>query len=224
MTDKLVVTYPLLGIQKDFAPFITKFGFQLVNLAVVRFNFSEASSINIFRKVYNSTLMSEYQLQPWKDEYLNQATALLNEAFEDTADALFDPRFKTKQGCLDILQKITSGIYGNFLPDSTRIVFHNDQMCGFCFANITGGTIANIPLVGISKKHQGRGLSKYLLGSVIKDLLQKAHSGILNISEVNASVETDNSPAVKMYRHLGFKEDYCYPQAFRPCSNIDVSE
>ena len=39
---------------------------------------------------------------------------------------------------------------------------------------------------------------------------------INQLTEVNASTETDNYPALKMYRRLGFKEDYYYPQAYRP--------
>ena len=224
LTEQLVVTYPMLGSQKDFVPYITHFSFKLVNLAVVKFLFSDSSSLNIFQKVYPTTILTNYQLQPWKEEYFNCAVEVLNEAFIDSTDALFDPRFKTKEGTADILKKITSGIYGEFLPDSVRVAFQNEQMCGICLANITAGTIANIPLVGLTKSHRGKGLSKYLLASVVNDLLQKSHNGTLSLSEVNASVETENNPAVKMYRAIGFKEDYCYPQAFLPCSNIDASD
>ena len=30
------------------------------------------------------------------------------------------------------------------------------------------------------------------------------------------TTETDNYQALKMYRHIGFKEDYAYPQSYLP--------
>ena len=36
------------------------------------------------------------------------------------------------------------------------------------------------------------------------------------ITEVNTTTETNNFQALKMYRHLGFKEDYNYPQSYLP--------
>lgn len=222
LTDKLVVTYPMLGSQKDFVPYITQFGFSLVNIAVVKFHFNDFSSSKILQKVYPNIILDDYKLYPWKDDFFNEAVTLLNSSFKDTADALFDPRFKSEKGCADILEKITSKIYGEFLGECMRVAFKDGKMCGICFANITGGTIANIPLVGLSKAHRGKGLGKYLLASVVSELQTKSKSGELTLTEVNASVETDNFAAVKMYRALGFKEDYSYPQAFRPNDDVEI--
>ena len=41
-------------------------------------------------------------------------------------------------------------------------------------------------------------------------------SGEREFTEVNVSAETNNIPALKMYRHIGFKEDYSYPQSYLP--------
>jgi ribosomal protein S18 acetylase RimI-like enzyme len=38
--------------------------------------------------------------------------------------------------------------------------------------------------------------------------------GDLGIFEVNATMETDNIAALKMYRRMGFKEDYNYPHVY----------
>lgn len=43
-----------------------------------------------------------------------------------------------------------------------------------------------------------------------------ADNGIKPITEVNTTTETNNFQALKMYRHLGFKEDYNYPQSYLP--------
>ena len=80
--------------------------------------------------------------------------------------------------------------------------------------NLTGGCIANIPIVAIKKEHQGKGLSKYMLKRSIDQLLRWVDAREKPITEVNTNTETNNFQALKMYRHLGFKEDYNYPQSY----------
>ena len=38
--------------------------------------------------------------------------------------------------------------------------------------------------------------------------------GQKELYEVNVTTETNNYKALKMYRKTGFREDYCYPQAY----------
>ena len=38
-------------------------------------------------------------------------------------------------------------------------------------------------------------------------------------ASVNTTTETNNFQALKMYRNLGFKEDYNYPQSYLPVKN-----
>ena len=104
-------------------------------------------------------------------------------------------------------------MYGKFLPNATSVLLYKKKPVGICFANITAGRIANIPLVGMLKEHCSKGLGEALLYNTMKLLTEK--SG-LSLSELNASTETDNYAALKMYRRLGFKEDYYYTQAYRP--------
>ena len=54
----------------------------------------------------------------------------------------------------------------------------------------------------------------------VESILNKVRSGERDFTEVNVSAETNNIPALKMYRHIGFKEDYSYPQSYLPISNV----
>ena len=132
---------------------------------------------------------------------------------------MFDPRFKTIEGTRDIITKIVKNIYAEFLPEATTILLCNNIPVGFCFMNLTGGRIANIPIVAIRKEHQGKGVSKHMLKKSVEKLIEIADKEIKPISEVNTTTETNNFQALKMYRHLGFKEDYNYPQSYLPIKN-----
>lgn len=208
-----VVTYPMLGSQEEFTPEITNFGFKLIGLSVVRFYFENTASREIFKNYKPLPLPDGYKIMSWESKYTDDIVNVINTAFANTSDALFDPRFLTQEGSKDILDKITNNIYGKFLPDCTSVLLYNDKPVGICFANITAGRIANIPLIGMGKEHCSKGLGLSLLHSSMKKLLSYYGS---TLSEVNASTETDNYPALKMYRRLGFKEDYYYTQAYKP--------
>lgn len=208
-----VVTYPMLGSQEQFVEEIPNYGFKLIGLAVERFQFTNIKSIELFKAFKPKELPLSFELVTWDKKYSDDIISVINNAFKDTSDALFDPRFASKEGSEDILNKITSGIYGDFLPDCTTVLLYKEKPVGICLANITAGKIANIPLVGILKEHCGKGLGEAMLYNTLK-LLINTH--LSRLSEVNASTETNNYPALKMYRRLGFKEDYNYTQAYRP--------
>ena len=211
-----VVTYPMLGSQEQFTPEITKYGFKLIGLAVERFEFGNIKSIEIFKAYKQRTLPEDYKIVKWDEKYSEDIINIINTSFKETSDALFDPRFLSSDGSRDILTKIVTGIYGRFLPDCTSVLLYKDKPVGICFANITAGRIANVPIIGMGKEHCSKGLGEAMLYNTVKSLTDK-HLSML--SEVNASTETDNYPALKMYRRLGFKEDYYYTQAYKPINS-----
>lgn len=211
-----IVCYPMLGAQKTLIGEIARFGFKFVGIAVLRFMMSGTNSREILKLTELTDLNPCYRVVSWSDDYLNSAVEIVHEAFLTSADALFDPRFKTPEGTMDIIDKIVNDVYAEFLPEATSVLLCSGTPVGFCFMNLTGGQIANIPIVAIKKEHQGRGLSKHMLKASVEQLTQWVDSGEKQIIEVNTCTETNNFQALKMYRHLGFKEDYNYPQSYLP--------
>lgn len=211
-----IVCYPMIGTQAEFISDISNYKFKFVGLAVLRFMFGNTVSENILKNVELKEKEESYKIVPWSPEYFEDSIEIVHSAFKDSSDALFDPRFKSLEGVRDILSKIVDGIYGEFLPEAISVLLFEDKVCGFCFVNITDGKIANIPIFAIAPEHQGKGLSKHLLKNSISILSDWTSSGKRNFTEINTTTETDNYPALKMYRHVGFKEDYFYPQAYLP--------
>ena len=210
-----VVCYPLLGEQKNLIGETARFGFKFVGITVLRFMMSGTNSVEILKMNKNRALPSCYDVIPWDERYFDQAVQVVNEAFKTSADALFDPRFSTMEGTYDILNKITQNIYAEFLPEYTSILMCDHYPVGFCFMNITNN-IANIPIVAIKKEHQGRGLSKEMLKRSMTAIVDDVQKGKSSIVEVNTCTETNNFQALKLYRNIGFKEDYSYPQSYLP--------
>lgn len=209
-----VVCYPMLGTQKELIHEVAKYGFKFIGIVVLRFMMFGTNSKEIFKMYEPEPLPEGYTLSGWDNKYFDDAVKVVNEAFENSADALFDPRFKTEEGTNDIIHKIVENVYAEFLPEATTVLLYNGKPAGFCFMNLTGGRIANIPIFGLQKEHQGKGLSKLMLANSLKELINMEETGKRPLTEVNTTTETNNFQALKLYRHLGFKEDYNYPQAY----------
>ena len=206
----------MLGAQKTLIGEIARFGFKFIGIAVLRFLMSGTNSIEILKMTQLRNLPSCYSVIPWNEKYFDEAIHIVQEAFETSADALFDPRFQTLEGTYDILTKIIKNVYAEFLPEATSILMCDNNPVGFCFMNLTGGQIVNIPIVAIKKEHQGRGLSKMMLKHSMDKIISWVENAERPITEINTCTETNNFQALKMYRHLGFKEDYSYPQSYLP--------
>ncbi len=209
-----VVSYPMLGHQSVFTADIAKYGFKFVGLAVLRFVMGNASSERILENMKPVEKPDEYKIVGYSEDYRTDLIKIIHESFRDTQDALYDTRYKSLEGTTDIINKIVENIYGEFLPEATSVLLFEDKPCGVVFANVTGGRIANVPLVAINKNHRGNRFSELLLNRTIKTIVDWTRLGKRNFSEVNVTTETNNYKALKMYRKIGFREDFCYPQAY----------
>ena len=90
------------------------------------------------------------------------------------------------------------------------------SIVGFCLANITGDGIANLPLIGILDEHKGQKLSKPLVKAAVLDIVKLSQGGIIELNELNASLDLNMMSAVKMYESAGFSQSYKYSQAYLP--------
>ena len=212
-----VVCYPMLGKQKELINEVAQFGFKFIGIVVLRFMMFGTSSREILKMVDLPQMPGGYSIAEWKDDFYGYAVDIIKESFENSADTLFDPRFKSDNGVRDILTKVTEDVYAEFIAKASSVLLYDDEPVGICLINLTGGSIANIPLFGIKKEHQGKGLSKYLLQNSVKKLIDMTDNGEKPITEVNTTTETNNFKALSMYRNIGFKEDYNYPQSYLPC-------
>ena len=211
---KKIVCYPMLGNQNALIGTIVKLGFQFVGIEVLRFKMHGTNSKELFARARVAELPAGYKVVKWNSRYFNDAVNVIQKSFDKSSDALFDPRFKSISGCRDILYKVVHDIYAKFLPDATSVLLYEDKPVGFSFMNLTNDSIVNIPLVGILDEHQGKGLSTIMLKHSMDEILE--NRVMSKVTEINTTTETDNLQALRLYKNLGFIEDYNYPQAYMP--------
>ena len=214
-----IVCYPMLGEQKTLISTIAKLGFKFVGIEVLRFKSNSEESRELFEHARVVKLPEDYEVVSWNSKYFEDAVEVIQESFNNSSDALFDPRFKSLDGTRDIINKIVKDIYAEFMPNSTSVLLYKGEAVGFAFMNLTGGSIVNIPLVGIKQEHQGKGLSTIMLKHSMDFLLQAIKQYNSPLTEINTTTETDNLQALRLYKNLGFMEDYSYPQSYLPIGN-----
>ncbi|OGH99946.1 MAG: hypothetical protein A2039_08925 [Candidatus Melainabacteria bacterium GWA2_34_9] len=218
-----VISYPLLGFQETFTRDIALLKFQLTGQAMVRFDFSDSVAYKVLQKSDVGQLPEGYTVEQWDDKYFDAAVEVINLGFKNSKDVNFDPRFLTPEGCKDVIGKITGNFFGHFMPEETRVIMKDGDLEGVCFVNMVTPAKANIPLISVRKNIRNKGLGKFILKSAVIGIIKALSEQKIAVSEVNAAVETDNYPALKMYRRVGFREEFTYPHAYYKNPNYKES-
>ncbi|HSA05854.1 MAG TPA: GNAT family N-acetyltransferase [Candidatus Gastranaerophilales bacterium] len=211
--DWKVISYAMLGKQEAFVNEITNLNFKLVGQSIVKFDFKSPVAFRVFKNA-EIPESPDYKLAIWNEKHKEQVIELINLAFKNTKNANFDSRLLTKEGSEEVLNMILTNQYGSFLPSQSRLLLLNGNVEGFCLTTMVTQEKINIPLIAIRKNERNKGMGKFLLKSVLAGFVRLITENKILLSEINATTDTDNYPAVKMYRRLGFKEESFYPHAF----------
>ncbi len=207
------ISYPMLGIQENSVKALSPLGFKFVGQSIVKFDFQDPVSYRVLKNSPDAPF-GESRLSVWDEKYREQTVELINLAFKNTKNANFDPRFLTKKGSEDVLEMILTNRYGSFLPFQGRLLLRDETLEGFCLAVMATEDKINIPLIALRKDERNKGMGKLLLKSVIGGFAKLIGEKNFHFKEINATVDTDNYPAINMYRRLGFREEYFYPHAY----------
>jgi ribosomal protein S18 acetylase RimI-like enzyme len=211
-----VISYAMLGDQEAFIRTITWYGFKPVGQAIVKFDFLDDIALQILKQQQLPALPPEYRLDVWKPEYAGATAENVLAAFQKSSDAKWDPRFRSIYGARSVVAMITGGLMGTHLPSCTSVILKNERPIGFCFVIQADATTGNIPLIGVHPDEKKKGLGNYLLRSAVAHSIQAMVEGHVTLLGINATMDTDNIPAIKMYRRMGFKEEYNYPHVYLP--------
>lgn len=214
-----VVSYAMLGVQQELVYTLTWYGFKPMGQTIVRLDLVNPLTSEILKRQKKIPDLPEgYELVSWSDAYANQTAKVVYEAFKHKSDALWDPRFRTEEGARNVVRFMASGEMGKHLSSCTSLLLKatesGKQVVGFCFLLNTDVGQANVPLVGVLPEEAGKGFGVELMRHTVFRAVDEIVAGRLGLSEINATLDTDNGPAIKMYRRFGFEEDDNYPHSY----------
>jgi ribosomal protein S18 acetylase RimI-like enzyme len=217
-----VISYPVLGIgQSRYVRYLTWYGLKPVGQSVVNFNIFDGISVEIFKKQHYTAPPEGYRFISWDDQYTEGVIDVLSEAFATSVDALWDPRFRSRDGIRQALEFVKTGGYGTFWPSCNTILLNDqNQAVGVCLLNVVSKDEANIPLIGLLKSERRHKLGRTLLAQTVEKCINEVLAGKLKIQKISATVATENIPAVRMYRHTGFQEHHWYTHMYEDRSDV----
>ena len=106
----------------------------------------------------------------------------------------------------------------------TGVVLENGEIINCKACVVTTGTFLDSRILrGHWTKEEGpdgqrttKGLSKALVKASVLDIVKLHQGGIIELNELNASLDLNLQNAVKMYESAGFVQSYRYSQAYLP--------
>lgn len=217
-----VLSYPMLGPgQLRYIRYITWYGFKPAGQMVVKFYMLDGISIEILQKQVYPSLPEGYRFISWDPCYEERVIDVLAEAFAESVDALWDPRFRSREGVKEALAFVQSGSYGKFWPQCCTILLNaEDKPVGVCLINIVSSEEANIPLIGVLKSERQKKLGRQLLAQTVNRSIDEVLAKRSNISIISATTATGNISSVRMYRNTSFQEEIWYPHVYQEKESV----
>ncbi|MEB3206211.1 MAG: hypothetical protein VKK59_02535 [Vampirovibrionales bacterium] len=223
-----VISYAMLGQQSDLINTMTWYGFKPVGQAIVNFNMLDPIHVQILKTRQYPPMPDGLTLTTFAEQaavqadfpgvpFLKGLVDTVYEAFHTSTDALWDPRFRTREGVKNVLQSVLQGEMGDFVPEATSLILNQDQTpVALCLMIQPEMLKGNIPIVAIQNAYRGKYLSKPLLQKAIESAIDGMLNATVAISSIHATLDTDNIAAIQMYRSVGFTETSHYPHVYLP--------
>jgi GNAT superfamily N-acetyltransferase len=148
-----------------------------------------------------------YRWVPWQDRLLERHAMTKFESFQYEIDSRVFPCLGDLDGCRALMGEISR--QRGFLPGATWLITHRTEPedhvwrqpvdCGTIQGLAPSINLGAVQNVGIVPEHRGLGLGKAL---VLKSLHGFRRAGM---QRVYLEVTADNTPAVELYRTIGFR-------------------
>lgn len=181
--------------------------------------FTEAARTKGFKKVrrmsmvrdVNGELAGSYRpgqgisVLPWNPGHFDEVGALMCTAAEDFDRAVY-PLFGSPEGCRTMLLSILQDRHGLFLPELSLVAQAGGKTVGFLLSSLIHDGSVLILDIAVEAGQRRRGIGRKLL----ENLLSKA--ALHGRRQVVLAVTMDNTPAIELYKKMGFREVSTFDQ------------
>jgi ribosomal protein S18 acetylase RimI-like enzyme len=147
------------------------------------------------------TAIPDIFLRRWNEADFHPAAACITSAYAGHIDATINDQYRTTAGSLRFLNNIVRfpGC-GVFDPAASFVAFSRatGQMIGLILCSRIRQDVGHVTQICVAPDHRGRGLGELLMAETIRELRRR------NFQELSLTVTQANTPAVKLYRRMGF--------------------
>jgi ribosomal protein S18 acetylase RimI-like enzyme len=148
------------------------------------------------------------QIEPWRQDYLPEASHLLVKAHAGGTLTPADPDFSSFAEAQRVLRDLTAGSGNLFEPKASYVAVdvQTGELTGLVAACRMGSAVGHIAHLAVAPGHGRRGLGTALLCRALDSLVD------LGCPVSHLAVREDNAQALALYRQLGFRETHRFPE------------
>lgn len=159
--------------------------------------------IDLYRvRLPEAVLPEGYAWAPWHPSLLERHSQAKFASFHGELDTDVFPCLGQIEGCRNLMSEIVQRV--TFVPGATWLVSAVDddgrlEDCATIQGVVQQGQWGSIQNVGVSPYHRGMGLGRALVLKALAGFMQ------IGVPRVYLEVTARNTPAVQLYRSIGFR-------------------
>ncbi len=139
-----------------------------------------------------------YSWLAWNDALIEAHARVKSRCFQDEIDSQVFPALGSYEGCLQLMREISRR--PGFCQPATWLISGPNGLCGTIQGVVDRGPIGAIQNVGVEAEHRGLGLGKALVRRALDGFRS------MQVDRAYLEVTSHNSPAVLMYKKIGFSK------------------
>jgi ribosomal protein S18 acetylase RimI-like enzyme len=148
------------------------------------------------------TAIGDIFLRRWTEADFQPAAACITAAYAGHIDAAINDQYRTTAGSLRFLNNIVRfpGC-GAFDSSASFVAFSRvtGQLVGLVLCSKIREDVGHVTQICVTPDHRGRGIGELLIAETLRELRKR------NFTELSLTVTQANTPAVKLYRRMGFQ-------------------
>ena len=146
------------------------------------------------------------QLEPWRGTYLRQAGAIMQAAYEGTADVDINTLYRTTEGCCGVLEDILNqGGCGPLVTEASALARARGQAIGFVLVTEIAPRQGHLVQVAVLPTYQHQGVGRLLVRHSL------ARLALLRFDTLSLIVSRANRRALRLYQALGLQAVLAFP-------------
>jgi ribosomal protein S18 acetylase RimI-like enzyme len=153
-------------------------------------------------KIREKALIPEIDIRRWSEQDYQHSAALITAAYRNHVDSEINDQYRSLSGSLRFLNNIVRfpGC-GTFDPESSFVAVNrrSQALVGVILCSRVRFDTGHVTQVCVMPEYRGYGLGKALLAASVRNLTQRKFSAL------SLTVTEANTPAVDLYKRLGFE-------------------
>jgi ribosomal protein S18 acetylase RimI-like enzyme len=151
-------------------------------------------------------LAAKVDLQPIQGTSVDEAAAILHAAYDGSVEALIHARYRTVDGCGQVLDNIINqGNCGSLVAQASARARYRSQGIGLVIVTEVAPRHGHLTQVAVVPQFQRRGIGQQLLDYSVSRLIEH------HFETFSLIVSRDNAPALRLYHSNGLQSLLSFP-------------